>query len=35
MAFGDLALPDDLAPGDYRQLNSAEIANLKQAVGLK
>ncbi|MBC7530268.1 MAG: rRNA pseudouridine synthase [Oligoflexus sp.] len=35
MAFGDLALPDNLAPGDYRQLNSAEILNLKQAVGLE
>lgn len=35
MAYGDLTLPDGLAPGDYRQLKSQEIAALKDAVGLK
>jgi 23S rRNA pseudouridine2605 synthase len=35
MAYGDLQLPDGLKPGDYRQLSSAEIQNLKEAVGLK
>lgn len=34
MGFGDLTLPDSLAPGDYRQLKPAEIKNLKEAVGL-
>lgn len=35
MAYGELALPDTLAPGDYRQLKPSEIQNLKEAVGLK
>jgi 23S rRNA pseudouridine2605 synthase len=35
MAYGDLHLPEDLKPGEYRQLASAEIQNLKEAVGLK
>lgn len=34
MAFGDLTLPESLAPGDYRQLKPNEIKNLKDAVGL-
>ncbi len=33
--FGDLRLPDSLASGEYRQLNSAQIKQLKKAVGLK
>lgn len=35
MGFGDLTLPESLAPGDYRQLKPNEIKNLKDAVGLK
>ncbi len=35
IAFGDLTLPETLAPGDYRQLKPSEIANLKESVGLK
>jgi 23S rRNA pseudouridine2605 synthase len=35
MAYGELTLPDTLAPGDYRQLTSAEIVRLKEIVGLK
>lgn len=34
-SFGDLHLPENLKPGEYRQLNSHEILALKQAVGLK
>jgi len=32
--FGDLRLPDDLPPGEYRQLTAAEINYLKEAVDL-
>jgi 16S rRNA U516 pseudouridylate synthase RsuA-like enzyme len=34
VGFGQLALPDDLAPGDYRQLTSDEIHQLKIATEL-
>jgi 23S rRNA pseudouridine2605 synthase len=34
VGFGDLTLPDDLEPGDYRQLSSAEIQSLKRATQL-
>lgn len=32
--FGDLRLPDDLAPGHYRQLTSEQIQDLKKATDL-
>ncbi len=32
--FGDLRLPDDLAPGQYRQLTSEQILDLKKATDL-
>lgn len=35
MAYGEITLPDDLKPGEYRQLGSAQIKFLKQQVGLK
>ncbi len=35
MGFGDLTLSEDLAPGQYRQLTSAEIQSLKKSVGLE
>lgn len=35
MAYGNLHLPEELKAGDYRQLSSAEIQSLKEAVGLK
>jgi 23S rRNA pseudouridine2605 synthase len=31
--FGDIELPSDLKPGDYRQLSSGEIAYLKRLAG--
>lgn len=34
-SYGELHLPEQLKPGEYRQLQSSEIAELKQAVGLK
>lgn len=34
MAYGEITLPDDLKPGEYRQLSSAQIKFLKQQVGL-
>lgn len=34
VGFGDLTMPEDLAPGDYRQLTSSEIQNLKHATQL-
>jgi 23S rRNA pseudouridine2605 synthase len=34
VGFGDLTLPEDLQPGDYRQLSSAEIQSLKRATQL-
>ncbi len=32
--FGDLRLPDDLKPGDYKQLSSEEIAMLRKSTDL-
>ncbi len=34
MAYGEIYLPDDLKPGEYRQLTSAQIKYLKQQVDL-
>ncbi|MCX6109450.1 MAG: pseudouridine synthase [Proteobacteria bacterium] len=34
VAYGEVRLPEDLEPGDYRQLTSAEIKALKHATGL-
>ena len=34
IAFGDLTLPDDLAPGTYKQLSSDQIQGLKSTVAL-
>jgi 23S rRNA pseudouridine2605 synthase len=33
--FGDLRLPEDLKPGDYKQLSSDEIAKLRRSADLK
>lgn len=34
MAYGDITLPDDMKPGDCKQLSSGQIKFLKQQVGL-
>lgn len=34
VGFGDIVLPEDLKPGEYRQLKSDQIKLLKQATGL-
>jgi len=33
--FGDLRLPEDLKPGEYRQLSAEQIRYLKESVGLQ
>ena len=35
VGFGDLGLPEDLKPGEYRQLTSDQIASLKHATDLR
>ena len=34
VAYGEVRLPEDLEPGDYLQLTSAQIKSLKHATGL-
>ena len=34
VSFGDVRLPEDLAPGDYQQLSSEQIRSLKKLTGL-
>ena len=34
LAFGPLRLKEDLSPGSWRELDAAEVAGLKEAVGL-
>lgn len=34
VGFGDIVLPEDLKPGEYRQLKSDQIKKLKHATGL-
>ena len=34
LSFDDISLPDDLKPGDYRQLSSQQIQSLKRKVEL-
>ena len=35
VSYGDVTLPEDLKPGDYRQLTPRQIRSLKMAVGIK
>lgn len=35
ISYGDITLPDDLRAGEYKQLTSQDIQQLKQQVGLK